>query len=107
MLKRYNWYNIFLHLMLVGLSVIVILLVNKNNVLAERLNGGNVEQLKEGDVFPDFSAYDLGENEILLNLNEGKNKLLFIFTTTCPYCTKNIPNWKKLYEEKKNEYEVI
>ncbi len=107
MLKRYNWYNIFLHIMLVGLSLSVILLINKNKILSEKLNGGNIGQLKEGDVIQNFSAYDLNKNEILIDFKKGKNKLLFVFTTTCPYCTKNISHWKELYDSKKNEFEII
>lgn len=107
MLKNLNWYNIFIHIMLIGLSVIVILLLNKNNKLEEKLYSNKIDNLKEGDSFENILAYNIEGIEDRIDFSSGKDKLLFLFTTTCKFCTENIPTWKKLYEEDNDKYEVI
>lgn len=75
-MKNFNWYNIFLHVMLIGLSIVVILLINKNNTLIE--NSMSDENIKIGDVFQNFVAYNLDGKEEFVDFKQSENKLIFI-----------------------------
>lgn len=106
-LKKLNLYNTFLHIMLASLSVVIILLINKNSELTEAIEKFNSPQLKEGDIFKPQRLFDLKGNELEMGFKSAGKKLLFIFTTTCPYCKKNLPNWETLNKQLKNRYEII
>lgn len=107
MFNRINWYNVFIHIILLGLSIVVILLINKNKTLEEKLNYNKLDNIKESDIIENILTLNLEGKEELINFNEGKDKILFLFTTTCKFCTENIPKWKEIYEDKKDKYEII
>lgn len=104
--KSLNLYQVFLHFILVLFGVIIILLVIKINKL--QVKPEFIEQLKEGESFlpMDVQSLDGTLNELIFS-NKLNPTLLFIFTTTCPYCSQNIPNWKRIYEQNKDKYEII
>ncbi len=104
--KSINWYQMFIHFILVCFSIIIILLVIKINKM--QIKPEFIDQLKEGETFLPLEVQSLDQkNHRLTFSNKDKPTLLFIFTTSCPYCSQNIPNWKKIYEENKNDYDVI
>ncbi|MBI3579180.1 MAG: TlpA family protein disulfide reductase [Ignavibacteriales bacterium] len=43
----------------------------------------------------------------IIYADSTQNYLLFIFSTTCPFCEKNIENWKKIARENKNDRSII
>jgi peroxiredoxin len=66
-----------------------------------------IDQLKEGETFTPIEVQSLDQKKYILAFsNKDKPAMLFIFTTTCPYCSQNIPNWKKIYEQKRNDYDI-
>ncbi len=57
---------------------------------------------------PDFTLKDLSGTAHLLSEYRGKTVLLNFTTTWCPYCKKDIPNLKKMYDTYKDQgFELI
>ena len=104
--KNINWYQVFLHFILVCFSIIIVLLVVKINKMQAKPEF--IDQLKEGETFEPMEVQSLDQTKYKLAFsNKDKPTMLFIFTTSCPYCSQNIPNWKKIYEQKRNDYDII
>ncbi len=104
--KNISWYQMFIHFILVCFSIIIILLVIKINKM--QIKPEFIDQLKEGETFLPLEVQSLDQkNHRLTFSNKDKPTLLFIFTTSCPYCSQNIPNWKRIYELKKDDYDII
>jgi hypothetical protein len=105
-MKQFNWYNIFLHLILVSFAIVIVLLIKKNQGLEAKLSA---DMIKKGDVINNIVAYNLEGNNEEIKLNNEKETILFIFSTTCPYCVKNIAIWKEMFNDNsiKNKYEII
>lgn len=56
--------------------------------------------VKEGDVAPDFSLYDINGKSYNLKGVRGKKVVLLVFWATwCPYCVEEIPQLNKIYQE--------
>ena len=53
------------------------------------------EVIEVGD---SFSVDDLEPLSDDFQLAATSRRLFFIFTTTCPYCEKNVDNWKRIVE---------
>jgi len=86
-------YEIFLHLAVVALTVEVILLAMENRDLKSMGPGMPIERIKVGDHF------SLGNLEALLGtsvVDTSSESLIFVFTTTCPYCKNSVPYWRDL-----------
>jgi peroxiredoxin len=57
---------------------------------------------------PDFSLQDITGKTWHLSDHRGKVVLLDFTTTWCPWCLKDIPNLKKIYERYRNpEFEFV
>ncbi len=101
-----NWYNIFLHLVVIVLAVIIIFLVNK--IYTYQLTSEGIGQFNVGDTFQDLLVKDLSGTATTIKLNSNKKEvILFIFSTTCIYCTNSIDNWNRLNEDTGGKYEII
>ncbi len=57
--------------------------------------------LKEGDTVKAFSIIDLKENLHEIEYRSTTKTLIYIFSTKCSPCTKNLPNWNLLTEKLK------
>jgi peroxiredoxin len=70
---------------------------------------GAMDILKAGEKIKAFSAPDInGVERQIAPENSPKKTLLFAFTTSCPACKANSPNWVKLYEGiDKNKWDVV
>lgn len=103
-LKKINWYNLFIHFVLVLLSIVVILLAKQNHAL----KNPQLNMLKKGDVFPALKVLTLNTSDSLLTFANKKEKsLIFIYSTGCSFCVQNIENWKGLFEKFKNKYNIL
>lgn len=84
-------YQAVIHVILVALAIEVLVLSGENSAFKK----GNtyVERLERGDTF--------SLNGVLFSGHSSadklcKNQVIFIFTTSCPFCKKSIPAWNKL-----------
>lgn len=100
-------YNVFIHLIVLALSVFVILLSQKNKLLVEMLGVGEIEQIELGDKISGMSFEDFFGNEFSLLFPKTKKSLIIIFSTTCPYCTQSIPVWKSVFEKYNKEINIL
>lgn len=97
--QRLNYFQIFLYIALIGLSVEVFLLIRQNRELKSQLEyfTKGPETLKAGEKIEAMNVLDLEGNQKMIALeNTGKKTLLFVFTTTCPSCAKNLPYWRDI-----------
>jgi peroxiredoxin len=66
------------------------------------------ETLKTGDKVESFTALDLAGVEHTVAQTGSKKTLLLAFTTTCPACKANAPNWVDLYKKiDKQQWNVL
>lgn len=92
-----NLYTFFLHVAVIALAVQVIILAKQNRELKNPLQNLRGEQLKEGDM---FSLQNLNYAEAGVQLDTtSRAQLIFVMTTTCPFCKESIPDWNKLTEK--------
>jgi peroxiredoxin len=98
------WINIvglFLILLLTGE---VILLIRENSELRTRLksfsDASSGQLVQPGDIITPFS-YQLpsADSGIYTFDSWAPNTLVFLFSTTCPFCEDNIPKWAWLDKE--------
>lgn len=53
--------------------------------------------LEPGDQIPSFALTGTAnESTELVDLMGGEGGVIAVFTTTCPYCEENLPNWDRL-----------
>jgi peroxiredoxin len=98
--KKIDYYSVFLHLMVVGLMIIVVILTLQNRELKKGGGKSDPDLLKFGDTVPAFSVISLDGIEQDINYtNRSKKTLLLIFNTTCPACLENSPNWMDIWKE--------
>lgn len=72
-----------------------IVLVRRTSKLEAMLvSERQVPALSVGDVVPEVALKDL--NGQAVELNTEQPKILFIFSSNCPYCRKNFANWKSI-----------
>lgn len=62
--------------------------------------------LARGAAVPQFTAIRLGGAQETVSY-DGKKTVLYVFTTTCPWCKRNIPNIKRLFDAKGSEYRFV
>ena len=105
MSKRFqlDLFQLFLYAALIGLAVEVIFLVRQNRqsrILVQELNQALASlSLQKGDHVLPFRVIDLrGIPTTISYGRESQKTLLFIFSTECAVCEKNIPFWNYLCE---------
>ncbi len=121
MTKRNIFIIIFAIILIGAMSVYALNSVeNQNNDLDDNeakdieINQGNDENQNEnepitltpidiGQEAPNFTLENLQGEKVSLKDYRGKNVLINFWTTTCPYCIKEMPDFKKYYEECKDE----
>ena len=55
-----------------------------------------------GEIAPDFSWTENGNQVALSDLNDGTSYLLIFYSTSCPHCLREVPKVYELTKEKKN-----
>jgi peroxiredoxin len=67
------------------------------------------KQFEPGEVLPDFAGVDLNQQYVKIGFNESSKKFLLItFSTGCPACYANLPNWLALSGKlDRNRWQVV
>lgn len=87
-----NIYMILLHVVVLILTVEVLILTKQNKELKNQHK--DVAQIKEGDTFSMQDVTSLYADT--QHPDSLSDKLLFVFTTHCPFCLKNISGWTQI-----------
>ncbi|HEV2617325.1 MAG TPA: hypothetical protein VGU63_12040 [Candidatus Acidoferrales bacterium] len=93
------------NMLLVALAVIVVVpVLTENVILVRRMSKlqemfsaarpREVPALKVGDVIPRAMLQNLDGRPV--DLATDKPKILFVFSSNCPFCKKNFGNWKAI-----------
>jgi peroxiredoxin len=56
---------------------------------------------------PDFTLQDINGKTVSFRDFKGKNVLLDFTTTWCPYCKREVPEMRELYQKYKGKLEII
>lgn len=109
MSRRVSWYGVLLHLVLLGMSIEVLLLIRENRELHQAQESAVAAvTLGEGDRLQPIAVRTLdGEPRTLELGRAGEESVLLIFTTTCPICQQNQPAWASLYERFQDRYQIV
>ncbi len=87
------------------LAVQTVIFAIQNRELKTRLSLllTDKDVLNEGDSVKIFTAMDLEENVHKIDYKTEEKTLIFILSTKCSPCTKNLPNWTKITEKLENK----
>jgi peroxiredoxin len=99
--KRLNLYQLVVHVAIVFLAIEVVVLAKQNRELKETQDFTKLEPLKAGDVF-ELSGLR-GASPIETFPDHPQYQIIFVFTTSCPFCTQNISAWRQIEEKGLNE----
>ncbi|MBI5215083.1 MAG: thioredoxin family protein [Ignavibacteriae bacterium] len=106
--KTFRWSQVALTALIGFLSIEIILLTLQNRELktqlAEAISKPSPQEiLKVGErVDPFYAATLNGTTKEFQYDDTTKKYLLFIFSTTCSYCEKNLSNWKSIEQSLQN-----
>jgi peroxiredoxin len=85
-------YQIALHTIIVVLAIETAVLVYQNNELKAN-DGMLIGEIKADVGFPLSEINSLmGSGQI----SDNRGKLIYVFTTTCPYCERNLVRWNDI-----------
>ncbi|MBN2416479.1 TlpA family protein disulfide reductase [bacterium] len=108
-MKRPPNVQILLYLILAAFAFEVVVLARQNMILKRQLSGrfakqaGNQKEITDGMTLTPLMLTDFQDNEFTLTYTQpGKKTLLYFFSLTCPQCMRNIPQWRKLADELKD-----
>ncbi len=94
------WTPILSYVLIVMLTAEVVLLAKQNRDLKatiNRMSAGPMETLKPGESVGTIAAWTLGGETRQLRFDDAPRKsLLFVLSTTCPHCEKNLPLWQEI-----------
>lgn len=85
-------YQVFLHVTLLVLAVEVVILSDRTTKMEASLSRLIAKSLAVGDTL------SLGNVRSLVTsapIDLGSRSVIYLFTTSCPYCEKNIQQWRK------------
>lgn len=106
MKKSFPFYQVALHAFLLVTTSMVIWLSLENRDLKESMRPP--EPLVAGtEVQPIPIKHLDGTDETLSYSDSDKDTLLLVFTSTCPACNENQPNWRTIYEQNKDAYRIV
>jgi peroxiredoxin len=100
------WINIIGLILITFLSVDVIVLTIQNRELKSRFNATSAQPdpLKPGEQVEPFSFTTLDGGIANLDYSDSNTKyLLFVLSTTCPHCEKNLVAWKEIVDRNQND----
>lgn len=89
------------------LVVAILLLVEKNSDYRKLLEKKVYTQLRLGDSFNDLVLIDFNNLTINLNTFPSIPKVLYVFSTDCPYCSENLNFWNKAFRYYKSQFDFI
>lgn len=97
-LRKRSLYEIFLHIAVVVLAAQVLILAKQNREL--KSGGEKIAALKRGDY---LSLANLEPLQTEPAIDSTARQLLFVFTTTCPFCKENLSQWAHIAEQVKGK----
>ncbi|GBD89510.1 thiol-disulfide oxidoreductase ResA [bacterium BMS3Abin04] len=86
-----------------GVQTVIFAIQNRELKVRLALLTTDKDILKEGDKVKPFKAVDLRGNVAEINYNIKKKTLIYILSTRCKPCKKNMPNWIELTNKLKNQ----
>lgn len=103
------WFKLTITLLVFGILCQNIVLLWQSRGLRTRLDLTVNKEFQPGDVLPDFGGIDLNEKYVKMGFNESRKKFLLItFSTGCPACYANLPNWLALSGKlDRNQWQVV
>ncbi len=102
-----SMYAVFLHLTLVALAAFSLFLLNDNQELRAGLSP-SVPQLEAGAQVDAVAVTRADGTEDVLSWDAaGRDRLLFVFTTTCPACQQNQDAWRDLHASVGDAVDVV
>ncbi len=107
-MPKLDGYSAFLHLVLVGLALAVLMLVRENRDLRAQLEPPVSPELEVGELLKPLAVVDLDGRQSTLDFRtSGEQNVLMVFTTRCPYCLENQGAWGEVYQRFKDRYRVL
>jgi peroxiredoxin len=102
-------FKLIVTLLVLGLLCQNIVLIWQTRELKKRLDLAVNKQFEPGEVLPDFAGVDLNQQYVKIGFNESSKKFLLItFSTGCPACHANLPNWLALSGKlDRNRWQVV
>ena len=99
-MKKINWLQV-VTLVIIGLLMIeVVILTIQNRELKtaiSNLTQSQTEPLKHGEKVEPFKIQTLSGDTAEFTYSDTKKRyLLFVLSTKCPHCEKNLPLWKEI-----------
>lgn len=98
-----------LYVLLAVMGVANLLLVDQNLRMRRSIESARPARLAAGDKVPPFTAAGLdGEQVNVVYTGQGRDRLLFFFTPSCPYSRQQFPGWLDLADRTdKTKIEVL
>jgi peroxiredoxin len=92
--------NLLVGGVIVGLVVAVLLLAFENRELKKRLTPPDTIVLKPGESVGPTRIVGLDGQEIEITFDDpSMSWLVFVLSTTCPHCERNLPAWASIVEK--------
>lgn len=86
------------------LVVLNVLLLKQNLQMRSQLEKYQPQKLKVGESVQSFTAKDLNGETVNISFSDNsKKRFLLYFTSTCPYCKQQFPEWKQLISQAKEK----
>jgi peroxiredoxin len=106
---KVSWFKLTVTLLVLGIVCQNIVLIWQTRALRTRLELALNKEFKPGEVLPDFAGIDLDKQYVKIGFNESQKKFLLItFSTGCPACHANLPNWLALSGKlDHNQWQVV
>lgn len=98
-----------LYVLLALMGAANLLLLNQNLRMRRSMEAARPARLAVGDRVPQFTAAGLnGEQIDVAYTGQGRDRLLFFYTPSCPYSRQQFPGWLDLAERAdKSKVEVL
>lgn len=93
-----NLYYGFLHVAIVALAIQVVVFASQNKELKKKMEGPQQVHLKDGEYFSIGNLIPV--KDAVLPDTTQRDQLIFVMTTTCPFCKESLPFWKDLANDR-------
>jgi peroxiredoxin len=100
-----NLYYVLLHVVLITLAIQVVILSRQNRQMNQRKSLSVKEQLKEGDTLDLHQAHAIRGGDHMDTTSS--RQLVFVLSTSCPFCRESVPAWKELASKAKSPLAVF
>ncbi len=103
------WFKLIVTLLVLGVLGQNIALIWQTRELKKRLELAVNKEFNPGEVLPDFAGIDFNNQYVKIGFNGSNKKFLLItFSTGCPACRANLPNWLALSRKlDRNQWQVV